>query len=187
LAGFDSVLCQPGLAQADELARLAGMKTIAALVCLLFATSLLQAQTNPPATTPTDTKTPATKPVPGKPPVTKDLKKKPEPEPVIPGITIVRPNGTLLGLEVVGGQFKLSFYDKKKKPMNLDVTRATARWPDKRRPGDNHTVLNPSGSNVLGGGITVVGPFAFNLILNLFQGEGEDAKVVETYVVPFHG
>ena len=100
------------------------MKPIAAAVCLLFATSLMQAQ-SAPATKPADPKAPAAKTAPAKAtPGTAKPGAKKEELPKIPGAMITRANGTLLGLEVVGGNFKLTFYDKKHKPMAMDVTRA---------------------------------------------------------------
>lgn len=165
------------------------MKPIAVAACLLFATSLMQAQT-PPGTKPTDPKaTDAKAPAaPGKAAPAKTQPKKEEELPKIPGTVVLRPNGTKLGLEVVGGNFKLSFYDKKHKLMPLDVTRATARWPNTRSgtPSDYRTVLNGSGS-VLVGAKPVFPPLTFNVYLTLLQGEGEEAKAVESYVVPFKG
>jgi len=170
------------------------MKPIAVAACLLFATSLMQAQTPAPAApaTPADPKAPAAKdatPAPGKTtPAKKDDKKKPEELPKIPGTVITRPNGDFLGLEVVGGVFKLTFYDKKHKPMAMDVTRATARWPNTKSatPGQFRTVLNGSGTTLIGQK-PVVPPFTFNVFLTLLQGEEDDAKVVENYTVAFKG
>lgn len=166
------------------------MKRIAVSVAVLFAASLIQAQAQPAAKT-TDAAPSAAKPaepakpgVAGKTPAKKDEKK--EVEPKIPGMTIARSNGTFLGLEVVGGNFKLSFYDKKKKAMAVDVTRATARWANPRAPGDNRTVLNVSGTALVGAK-PVLPPFNFNVYLTLLQGEGEEAKAVESYTVPFRG
>ena len=169
------------------------MKRFALFVVVLFAASLTQAQSQPaakPAETtatpvkPADTKaTPAAPGTAAKTPAKKDEKK--EPERKIPGVNIARANGTFLGLEVVGGNFKLSFYDKKKKPMAVDVTRATAKWPNPRAPGDNRTVLNGSGT-ALFGAKPVVPPFNFTVYITLLQGEGETAKAVESFVVPFH-
>jgi hypothetical protein len=151
------------------------MKTLAAFAALLFAASTLSAQ-NPPAANPAV-----------KTPVTKDDKNQPPPEPVIPGQTITRTNGTFLGLEVVGGNFKLSFYDKKKKIMAPDISRASARWPNLRSiAGDNRTMLNPSG-NALVGSKPVIPPFTFIVRLTLLQGEGDEAKAVENYTVQLHG
>ena len=158
------------------------MKTLAALFALLFAASLMQAQSPAPvpAAKPADPKAAPAVKAPVKKEGKKDTKK--EEEPKIPGTTIARPNGTFLGLEVEGGKFKLSFYDKKKKPMAVDVTRASARWPNPRGPGDYRTVLNPSGKALIGAK-PVVPPYTFNVYLTLLQGEGDDAKAVENYVV----
>jgi hypothetical protein len=123
------------------------------------------------------------KAVPAKPPV-----KKPEVVPVILGQTIARANGTFLGLQVINGNFVLSFYDKKKKPMVPDVTRVAARWPNLRSAttGDNRAILNPEG-NVLVGNKPVIPPLNFNLHLTFLVGDGEDAQAVESIVVPFRG
>lgn len=165
------------------------MKSLAVATCLLFATNLIQAQMPPASVTPGAT--PAAKPVAPKAtaakaaPAKKDDKKKEE-LPKIPGTVIDRPNGTFLGLEVAGGNFKLTFYDKKHKPMAVDVTRATARWPNPRSPGDNRTVLNGSGNSLVGAK-PVIPPFNFNVYLTLLQGEGDEAKAVENYTVAFRG
>ena len=42
---------------------------------------------------------------------------------------IARPNGTFLGIRVVDNVWRLTFYDKKRKPMAPDVNRAALRWP----------------------------------------------------------
>ncbi len=163
------------------------MKPIAAAVCLLFATSLMQAQT-PPAAKPADPKAPAAKATPGKAAPAKPEAKKEEELPKIPGTEIARPNGTKLGLEVVDGKFKLTFYDKKHKPMAMDVTRATARWPNTRSgtPSDYRTVLNGSGTALVGVR-PVFPPYTFTVFLTLLQGEGDEAKAVENYTVAFKG
>lgn len=178
------------------------MKLPVVLVGLTLVTGAMQAQTSPATTKPTDpqaatatTNTTVTPPTtttvkPGAKPDAKtkvDPKKKPaEVMGTIKGITIPRANGTYLGLEVVSNNFVLTFYDKKKKPMAMDVTRATARWPNLRGPGDNRTVLNGSGTK-LTGAKPVVPPYTFNVYLTLLQGEGDDAKAVENYVVQFRG
>jgi hypothetical protein len=156
------------------------MKFSAVLLSAVIAAGVMQAETKP-----------APKPAPAQPasdkaaPVAKKEPKKEEPLPKIPGMEIARANGTFLGLEVAGGNFKLTFYDKKK-PMAVDVTRATARWPNPRSPGDNRTVLNGSGTALVGAK-PVLPPYNFNVYLTLLQGEGEEAKAVETYVVQFRG
>ena len=173
------------------------MKSIASVACLLFATSLLQAQTQPVAqqteqpvvTKPADPKAAPAKTAPAKAPVPakKDDKKKPEIVYKITGTEIPRGNGSFLGLEIVDGNFKLSFYDKKRKPAAIDVTRATARWPNMHDDtGDNRTVLNPSGSALVGSK-PVLPPYTFNVFITLLAGDGDQTEAVESYAVPFQG
>lgn len=172
------------------------MKSLAVATCLLFATSLIQAQTPgapvTPGATPTakpaDPKAPAAKAAPTKAAPAKKEDKKKEELPKIPGTVIDRPNGTFLGLEVVGGNFKLTFYDKKHKPMAVDVTRATARWPNTRSAtvAWNRTVLNGSGTALVGAK-PVLPPYTWNVYLTLLVGEDDEAKAVENYTVAFRG
>lgn len=172
------------------------MKSIAVPLLVLFAASVLSAQkapvekaSDPKATAleVTAPKAPAGKAATTATPA-KKVEKKKEELPKIPGTVINRPNGTLLGLEVVGGKFKLTFYDKKHKPMAFDVTRATARWPNTRSgtPSDYRTVLNGSGTSLVGTR-PVFPPYTFTVFLTLLQGEGEEAKAVENYTVAFKG
>jgi hypothetical protein len=107
-----------------------------------------------------------------------------EPEPQIAGITIARTKGGFLGILVENGNFKLSFYDAKKKPTQVDVARATARWPVKYKLGDERTVLNPAGDGMtLTSGTFVRPPLVFKLYLALFAEGSDDA--VENYVIDF--
>jgi hypothetical protein len=159
------------------------MKFPAVLLSAVIAVGVMGAQTKPVAK-PADAQ-----PAPGKEaPAAKKEEKKVEVVPKIPGTEIARANGTFLGLELKEGKFKLTFYDKKKKPMAVDVTRATARWPNNRSgtPSDYRTVLNGSGTALLSEKY-VLPPHIFNVTLTLLQGEGDEAKAVETYVIPFRG
>ncbi len=150
------------------------------------ATTTAKPATAAAATTATTTTT-ATKPGTATPtkPAAKPTKPKEEPMGTIPGVTIPRADGTYLGLEVSDTKFKLSFYNKKKKAANVDVTRAIARWPNVRGPGDNRTVLNVSGNSLVSTK-PVVPPYTFIVYLTLLKGEGEDEKAVESFVVQFH-
>lgn len=136
---------------------------------------------------------PSSKPGPsGKPEVSKtagaaaDAKKPvpPEPEGKISGLAVARPNGGFLGLVVEDGKFKISFYNAKKKPVPVDVARASARWPVNYKVFDERTVLNP---NADGTALTspkfVRPPYTFRLYLSLFAEGSEDA--VENYVIDF--
>lgn len=149
------------------------MKSLLAVIWLLAGATALVAETKPAVT-------------PAKPGAKAKVEEKKEVEATIPGTNIARADGTFLGLEVVGGNFKLSFYDAKKKPVPADVDRATARWANPRGPGDNRTVLNPSG-NALVGSKPVIPPYNFNVYITLLKGQGEESKAVETIVVPFRG
>lgn len=151
------------------------MKTLVACLALVLSVASLHAQ--------------AAKPAPAKgAPAGKQVEAEEEKEGTIEGLVLNRPNGRFLGLTLEGGKYKLTFYDKKKKPEKVDVTRATARWPNMHGPGDHRTVLNPAGDGTfLLGAQFVRGPYAFKLFLTLLQGEGGDAKAVETHVVDFRG
>lgn len=101
----------------------------------------------------------------------------------IPGITLTRPSGTYLGLEIVSGNFKLSFYDDKKKPVSVDdaVARATARWDNKQKLGSDFTVMNKSDDGKALVGVKFVRPpYNFIVFLNLLNAAGE---VVESHPV----
>jgi cytochrome c1 len=151
------------------------MKFPAVLLSAVIAVGVMQAQT-PPAPKPTAS---------GK--AAPEVKKE-EAMGVIEGTTLNRPNGHFLGLTLQDGKFKLTFYDKKKKPEKVDVTRATARWPNKHGPGDNRTVLNPAGDGTyLMGAQFVRGPYSFKLFITLLRGEGEQAAGVENYTLDFRG
>lgn len=107
-------------------------------------------------------------------------------EPKIEGTVIERPNGTFLGLTLHEGKYKLSFYDKEKKPMRADALRAVARWPNPHGPGQNRTVLNPAGDGTyLLGALFVRGPHAFRLFLVVVK--SDDGQDVENYTVEFRG
>jgi hypothetical protein len=180
-----------------------GMKIPVLFLGLTMATGVALAQTPPPVTPtkPADATKPANpskpdiviesgtaekpaKPDAAKPDPKKKEKPKEEPMGTINGITIARPNGTFLGLTLVEGKFTLTFYNKKKKPMPVDVTRGIARWPNVHGPGDNRTVLNPSGNSLVGAQF-VRGPYVFILFITLLKGEGDEAQAVENYTVQF--
>ncbi len=122
-------------------------------------------------------------PAPARQTVKKDAKAE---EPKIEGTVLNRPDGTFLGLTLQEGKFKLSFYDKEKKPMPVNVLRAAARWPNPHGPGQNRTVLNPAGDGTyLLGSLFVRGSHSFRLTIVLIAQEGGEAA--ETYTVDFRG
>lgn len=151
------------------------MKFSAFLLSFLVATTVGLAQAS---------KAPAAKPATGK----AAPQAKEEKMGVIEGTTLTRPNGHFLGLKLEGGKYKLTFYDEKKKPEKIDVSRGTARWPNIHGSGDNRTVLNPAGDGTyLLGGQFVRGPYAFKLFITLLRGDGDEAAAVENYTIDFRG
>jgi hypothetical protein len=112
-------------------------------------------------------------------------KKKEEPPPKIEGLTINRPNGGFLGLQVLNNNFVLTFYNEKKKKVAPDVALGTVRWPVKYQPAPERTVLNPDGGFALTSGYGVRPPLQFKVFISLFV-EGND-QAVESYVVDYHG
>ena len=159
-------------------------RALLAVSVLFGSLTALPAQTTPAPAAPAALAAPAK---PADKTAKKDAKKAEEKEGKIVGQALNRANGTFLGLTLEEGKFKLTFYDKKKKPMAVDVTRAIARWPNVHGPGDNRTVLNPAGPNALLGAQFVRGPYSFKLFITLLKGEGDAAQAVETFTVDFRG
>jgi hypothetical protein len=103
----------------------------------------------------------------------------------VKGIEIKRPNGNFLGLEIVGSNFVLSFYDAERKKIAPDVVRGTLRWPVKYQPASERTVLNPGSDGTSLTSLTPVRPpHQFKVFMSLFVEGSETA--VESYVVDFH-
>jgi hypothetical protein len=89
-----------------------------------------------------------------------------------------------LGLTIDNGGFKLSFYDKKKKPVDCDVARAAARWQPNYTVVEAHCILNPTGDGKTLISPTVRPPYNFKLHLTLLS---DDGQAVESYTIDFHG
>lgn len=103
----------------------------------------------------------------------------------IEGMTIPR-GSTFLGLQIVNGTFKLTFYNSKKKPVPPDVTRANLRWNVRTESLPERTVLNPGGDpNSLTSSKIVKPPYSFSLTIILVKGEGDNAPT-EIFTVDFH-
>lgn len=150
------------------------------IAAMILGFGVVQAQT--PAPTPPAKAAPS-KTAPGK---AKPAPKKEEPL-KIEGTVLSRPDGTFLGLTLSEGKFKLAFYDKERKPMPVNVLRATARWPNLHGPGQNRAVLTPGGDgSFLIAPQFVRGPHAFKLFLTLIKSEDPGAPT-ETYTVDFRG
>lgn len=167
------------------------MKPLARVVlCLLLLISSLWAQEDqtppvkPPVVVPPSPKpapTPTPKSLPKKEPA-----KKPVPSPVIEGLAIPRGNG-FLGIQIVGSNFRLSFYDAEKKPVAPDVERAVLRWPVKYQPSDERAVLTlTSDGGALSSARVVRPPYSFKLFITLIAANAPDGSG-ETFVVDFKG
>jgi hypothetical protein len=120
-----------------------------------------------------------------KPAAKKDDKKKKEEAPArIDGVTVARGAG-FLGIQIVDGHFKVSFYDAKKKPLPPDVASAVLRWKVNYQPDLEHTQLTPGGgANSLTSEKVIRQPYSFKLTLLLLKSDGDDAST-ETLQVDF--
>lgn len=170
------------------------MKLLPLLLCSLLAVASSLAQTAAPGEPAPGATTvaPAGNAAPEKAGAKKaeaKAKKKEEPPAKIAGMEISRGAKGFLGLELVNGTFKLSFYDTKKKAVAPDVARAALRWDVKYKVGQERSVLNPSGDGKsLSSPKTVRPPYAFKLFITLLKAaaEGEDAAG-ESFTVDFRG
>jgi hypothetical protein len=102
----------------------------------------------------------------------------------IAGVTIPRPTGEFLGLEISNNNFVLTFYDAKKKKKPIDVVRATLRWPVRYQPNDERLVLNPGSDGVSLTSARVIRPApSYRLSIALFVEGNEDP--IEFYNVSY--
>lgn len=114
-----------------------------------------------------------------------DAKKKEEPK--IEGIVVSRGEKGFMGVELVGGAFKITFYDKKKEKIAPDVARAALRWDAKYKVGQERLVLNPgSDGKSLSNPKTIRPPYNFKLFITLLKDATEaEEPVGETHVIDF--
>lgn len=118
-----------------------------------------------------DTK--ATKAAPKKDDQKKDAKKADDTPGKIEGMEIAR-GGGFMGLQIVNGTFKLSFYDAKKKPVKSDVVRAAFRWAVNYQKQPERSILSPGGGpNSLVSDKTVKPPYSFKLFITLFKTDAD--------------
>jgi hypothetical protein len=152
-------------------------KLLALLLALGVAATVVVAQNKPKA----GAKAPAGKDT------AKDGKAVAEEMGKIEGMEIARPNGKYLGIRIVDGVFRLTFYNEKRKPIAPDVTRAALRWDAKYKAGDERTVLNPGGDeNSLTSSKVVRPPLTFKLYITLLATAADGTDVaVENYPIDF--
>jgi hypothetical protein len=181
------------LAAAVLTRKFARMKTLLPLMCSALVT--LSAHSQTPRTTPTlatDTIAPAvaTRTAPVATAASEGYGKKTEKEkkePKIEGMEVSRGELGFLGVQIVNGTFKISFYDKKKQPIAADVMRAVLRWDPKYKVGQERVVLNLSDDGKsLASPKTIRPPYAFKLFITLLKDATETADPVgETHVIDF--
>jgi hypothetical protein len=104
-------------------------------------------------------------------------------EGTIAGVTVARPQGGFLGVELKDSTFQITFYNAKKHPIPADRTSAVLRWAVHYQPNDERTELVPTGDpDVLGNAYVVKPPYTIHLHVTLLGG-GPDEP--ETYLVDF--
>jgi hypothetical protein len=186
----------------------------ALLLAVGLSTTIASAQTTPPATSttpesksppakvqiviPSKDATPAKDAIPAKDAKAapakdakkdpkKDAKKKEDEMGKIEGMEIPRPNGGYLGIRIVDGVWRLTFYNAKRKPIPPDVARVTLRWPAVYKAGDERTVLSPGGdANSMTAPKVVRPPLTFKLFITLLNPGGDGTDVaVENYTIDF--
>jgi hypothetical protein len=97
----------------------------------------------------------------------------------IDGVELARKDGGFLGLDVEGTRMVLKFYDADKKPANVDVARAAARWDPINKTSDVRTVLNPAadGKSLVSPSV-VQPPLVFKVYLTLLDAEGNAVESI---------
>jgi hypothetical protein len=92
----------------------------------------------------------------------------------ITGTEVTRPGKGFIGLEVVGGNFRLSFYDESREPVSPAAVKAVLRWTPTNRTGSEFYALEPSADGkALTSPKTVRPPYQFKLFLSLFAAGAE--------------
>jgi hypothetical protein len=185
------------------------MKPLLALMCSLLVSASAYAQAATATATPGETEAapdaPAKAPVKPAvripPPAKTDAKSadkkaeaakkseadKKKEEPIIKGVVVSRGERGFLGVEIVNGTFKISFYDAKKKPIAPDVVRAALRWDAKYKVGQERLILNPDAEGkALAAPKVIRPPYNFKLYITLIKEPTETENPVgESHVIDF--
>jgi hypothetical protein len=104
----------------------------------------------------------------------------------VEGIEVKRGDG-YFGVQLVDGNFKITFYDAKKQVITAPIHRAALRWPVNYRPADERTVLNVSGDvKSLTSAKVVKPPYLFKLFITfLADGADEAGPGTESFTIDF--
>lgn len=93
-----------------------------------------------------------------------------------------------MGLQIVNANFRLTFYDAKKKPLPADVSQAVLRWqPTYQRNEERVLLERAADGKALTSPRTVRPPYNFKLYMTLFKEPvtGAEAVAAENFVVDF--
>lgn len=108
-----------------------------------------------------------------------DKQEKKEEPAKIEGMEIARGSHGFLGLQIVNGTFKMSFYDAKKKPVAPDVAQAVLRWDAKIKAPPERVVLVPGGgANTFISEKIVRPPYSYKLTILLLPAAPEGTEPV---------
>ena len=108
------------------------------------------------------------------------------PLPKIEGVEVPRNGGGYLGVTIVDGTFRISFYDARKRPVPADVSRALLRWDPKYKQGQERVILNASADGrTLGSARAIRPPYLFRLFITLLKDAGGSDEAGEGYVIDF--
>ncbi|HLP09435.1 MAG TPA: hypothetical protein VK178_14830 [Opitutaceae bacterium] len=99
------------------------------------------------------------------------------------GILITRANGGFLNLKVDGGKFVMAFYDKDKKAVAPDVTKATVRYR-KFKTDQRFFLAGGADGKTLSSPLPVDRPYVFNTVHIVLFDDNEETPA-ETYVKNF--
>jgi hypothetical protein len=159
------------------------MKRAVLIAFAALALSRIPAMADGPTPTPTPTATPT--PTPTK-----------EKEGKIAGTAVPRGDGGFLGIELTDGNFVVTFYNQKKKPVPADVASVVMWWPVQYQTNNERVELTPSDNPAKMSSPKVIRPpYTMKLHLTLLSdpssGEthtyGAAAPAPESYVVDFGG
>ena len=99
------------------------------------------------------------------------------------GVVVERPSGGFIQLKVEGVRLVLRTYDEKKKPVAVDVDRATVRLQFASRSPEQFTLVPSEDGLSLTVGKPLRQPHVFRAHIVLLRGSGEEA--VETYQLAY--
>lgn len=102
----------------------------------------------------------------------------PQEEAEVIGVEVARASGGFLGVAIEGNALVVRFYDDKREPVRMNVTRAAAHWNPPRQARRERTVLNPVDAETLRSPAVVRPPHTFFAVVTLLDDAG---NAVETH------